>query len=197
MSEHYYTEKPLSKEDITKIEIKLKKDTFNLFSATGLFSKNELDKATQLLIEKAEINNKKILDLGCGYGVVGIALLRDNPELNVTFSDVNERAIKITKKNLDLHKLKGKIIKSNLFEKIEEKYDVILSNPPYAAGREICFKLIEDSYNHLNKNGTLQIVARHNKGGKVLKEKILEVFGNAEDVAKQSGFRIYKGIKQY
>ena len=195
MSEHYYTEKPLSKEEIVKIKIHLKNDSFNLFSAKGLFSKDELDSATKLLIEKAEITGKNILDLGCGYGVVGIALLRDNPELNVTFSDVNERAIKITRKNLDLHKLKGIVVKSNLFENIVESFDSILSNPPYAAGREICFKLIEDSHKHLNKGGTLQIVARHNKGGKVLKEKILEVFGNVEDVAKQSGFRIYMGKK--
>ena len=195
MSEHYYTEKPLSKEEITKIKIHLKQDSFELFSASGLFSKKELDKATALLIERAEIKGKKILDLGCGYGVIGIALLRDNPELDMTFSDINERAIKITKKNLELHKLKGEVIKSNLFENIDEKYDVILSNPPYAAGREICFKLIEDAHTHLNKEGTLQIVARHNKGGKALKEKILEVFGNVEDIAKQSGFRIYKGIK--
>jgi HemK-like putative methylase len=196
MSEHYYTEKPLSKEDITKIKIRLKHDSFELLSAAGLFSKDELDKATQLLIERAEIKGKKILDIGCGYGVIGIALLRDNLELNVTFSDINERAIKITKKNLDLHKLKAEVIKSNLFENIEEKYDHILSNPPYAAGRDVCFKLIEDAHNHLNEEGTLQIVARHNKGGKMFSKKIEEVFGNSKDVAKQSGFRIYQGIKQ-
>ncbi|MFP4567340.1 MAG: class I SAM-dependent methyltransferase [Candidatus Woesearchaeota archaeon] len=195
MTQHYYTEKPLSKEDITKIKIHLKQDNFELYSASGLFSKTELDSATELLIEKAEITGTKILDLGCGYGVVGIALLRDNPELDMTFSDINERAIKITKKNLDKHKLKGKIIKSNLFEKIQDKYDTILSNPPYAAGRDACFKLIEDSHEHLNEGGSLQIVARHNKGGKMFSKKIEEVFGNVEDVAKQSGFRIYKGIK--
>lgn len=194
--DHYYSEKPLSKEDIKKIQIKTKTDFFELFSASGLFSRDELDFATKLLIEKAEIEGKKILDLGCGYGVIGIALLRENPELDVTFSDINERAIKITLKNLEKHKLKAKVKKSNLFEKIEETYDHILSNPPYAAGRDVCFKLIEDAHNYLNKGGTLQIVARHNKGGKTFSDKIEEVFGNSKDIAKQGGFRVYLGTKQ-
>jgi 16S rRNA (guanine1207-N2)-methyltransferase len=194
--EHYYTEKPLSKEEITTIKINLKKDSFDLYSASGLFSKKELDKATQLLIENAVIKENKILDIGCGYGVIGIALLRQNPELDMTFSDINERAIKITRMNLEKHKLKGKIIKSNLFENITEEYNHILSNPPIATGRETCFALIEQSHKHLKKQGSLQIVARHNKGGKILAQKIEEIFGNVSDLAKQGGFRVYIGIKK-
>lgn len=193
--EHYFTEKPTSQEKITKININLKEDSFSIFSATGLFSKQELDKASQLLIERAQIkNNTKILDLGCGYGVIGLALLRKY-DVEAVFSDVNERAVVITKKNLDYLKLKGNVIKSNLFENIKDKFDVIISNPPYAAGREICFSLIEESINYLNPEGTLQIVARHNKGGKTLSEKMFEVFGNVESVAKKSGFRVYLSRK--
>ncbi len=195
MSEHYYTEKPLSKEEITKIEINIKKDSFELYTATGLFSKQELDKATKLLIENVEIKGKKILDLGCGYGVIGISILRKNPDVQVTFTDINERAIKITKKNLEKHKLKGKIIKSNLYENIQDTFDVILSNPPMAAGRETCYELIEKAHKYLNKCGTLQIVARHTKGGKTLSKKMDDVFGEHEVLAKQGGFRIYKAIK--
>lgn len=193
--EHYFTEKPTSQEKITKININLKEDSFSIFSATGLFSKQELDKASQLLIEKAQIkNNTKILDLGCGYGVIGLALLRKY-DVEVVFSDVNERAVVITKKNLDYLKLKGTVIKSDLFENINDKFDAIISNPPYAAGREVCFSLIEESINYLNPEGTLQIVARHNKGGKTLSEKMFEVFGNVESVAKKSGFRVYLSRK--
>ena len=194
--EHYYTEKPLSEENITKINISLKDDSFQLFSASGLFSKQELDKAAHILIQNAIIHGSKVLDLGCGYGVIGIALLRTHPDLNMSFSDINERAIKITNKNLDYLKLKGNVIKSNLFDNIKDKFDVIISNPPYAAGREICFSLIEESINYLNDEGTLQIVARHNKGGKTLSQKMFEVFGNVESIAKKSGFHVYLSRKK-
>ncbi|MGV8169165.1 MAG: class I SAM-dependent methyltransferase [Candidatus Nanoarchaeia archaeon] len=193
MAEHYFSEKQESSNERFLIEIKLKNDSFSLLSSSGLFSKNELDTATKLLIEKAEIKNEegKVLDLGCGYGVVGISVLRKYKKMNVVFSDVNERALELTKENLMRLKLKGKVLKSDLYSKIEEKFDIIISNPPYAAGREVCFKLIEESFEHLEKNGTLQIVARHNKGGKVLSEKMKEVFGNLETTAKSGGFHVY------
>ena len=76
-------------------------------------------------------------------------------------------------------------------EKINENFDIILLNPPQTAGKKLCFKLIEDAKSHLLQNGSLQLVARHNKGGKELSKKMLEVFGNVKDIAKSSGYRIY------
>lgn len=193
--EHYFSEKQTSNDKRLSVNVVLKNDSFKIFSSAGLFSKDELDYATKLLIENAEVKGK-VLDLGCGYGVVGIALLRKKENLDVTFSDINERAVELTSENLRNLSLKGKVVKSDLFENLNCKFDTILSNPPYAAGRELCFKLIEDSYNNLNSGGTLQIVARHNKGGSVLYEKIKEVFGNGEELAKAGGFRVYAGRKK-
>ena len=118
-------------------------------------------------------------------------MLLTNHTLKVTFSDINERAVKITRINLKLHKLKAEVVQSDRFENIKEKYNTILLNPPQTAGKELCFRLIEDSKKHLNKNGTLQVVARHNKGGKELSKKMKEVFGNIIEIAKGSGYRIY------
>ncbi len=193
---HYYSEEQTSPLDLRTIPIKLKHDQFELYNASGLFSKDRLDNGTKLLIQESELPTKRsVLDLGCGNGVVGIALLRKNPKLTVTFSDTNIRALDITKKNLKLHKFNALVVQSSLFEKIPEYFDVILSNPPYAAGRALCYQLIEESYTHLISGGTLQLVARHNKGGSMLGKKIKEVFGNMTEVGKQSGFRIYLGRK--
>ncbi len=196
---HYYDENQESQDKRFLIEIKLKDDSFKLTSSSGIFSKDELDDATKLLIERAQIDktSKTILDLGCGYGVVGIALLRRNSSrINVTFSDINERAVDLTRENLKELKLIGKVVKSNLFTHLEDYFDTILTNPPYAAGREVCYKLIEDSFTHLNKDGTLQIVARHNKGGSMLMKKMQEVFGNETTIAKSKGFHVYLSRKK-
>lgn len=192
---HYYSEKQQSSSKQFMISIKHKHDQFELISAHGVFSKKKLDLGSKLLIEKCVVKkNQKVLDLGCGIGVIGISILRLTT-VDMTFSDVNERALSIVNKNLKKHSLKGNIIKSNVFESIEDKFDVILSNPPYAAGRKLCFEIISQSFNNLKEDGSLQLVARHNKGGKVLGEKIEEVFGNLEILGKGSGFRVYCGKK--
>jgi len=197
-AEHYYTEKPSSRLIIGEIEINAREQNFNILTASGLFSFKRMDKGTKLLINKAVIKPKwKILDLGCGYGAVGITLKKAFPSVDVVFSDINERAVNITKKNLKKLKLKGKAIKSSIFENIDEKdFDTILINPPQTAGKKICFKMFEDSIKYLKKGGLLQIVARHNKGGKDLSKKMKEVFGNMKDIAKKAGYRIYVSEKE-
>ncbi|MCF7871542.1 methyltransferase [Candidatus Woesearchaeota archaeon] len=190
--DHYFSENPTSDLKKFKINVFLKEDSFSLWSASGLFSRDELDFASKLLIENAVISDfSKVLDLGCGCGVIGISLIRKFSDLNVFFSDVNLRAISVTAENLKLLKLKGKVVQSDLFEKINDKFDVIISNPPIAAGRRVCFKLIEDSKNYLVKGGNLQLVARHNKGGFTLEKKMEDVFGNVKCLVKKGGFRVY------
>ena len=195
--EHYYTKKPKSTEITQIIQIKTKKDEFELETNSGLFSKNKLDKGSQVLIENMDLTNShKVLDIGCGYGTIGISILREKPETELTMIDVNERAIKQTIRNLKKLNLKAKVKQSNLYEKIKDKYDLIISNPPISAGRKLNNELIIKSKEYLNKNGSIQIVCKHRKGGEYLQGKIEEVFGNCEILAKKSGYRVYKGTKK-
>jgi len=190
---HYYSKKQTSQLNLKKINIKLKKMQFELYSGSGVFSKDRLDKGSKLLIENAVIEpGSSILDLGCGIGVIGISLRLMYPRIKVKMIDINNRAIKLCRKNIKLHNLnKIDVVNSNLYEKIDEKFDTILVNPPQTAGRDICFNIIEQAPKYLKKNGSLQLVARHNKGGKVLEKRMLKVFGNSEQTAKGSGFRVY------
>ncbi len=192
MAEHYFTRSPKSDLRLFKLKAVLRNKEITFYTASGLFSIKGVDRGSELLINKCTIkDNWKILDLGCGYGIIGLSLLLTNPTLKLTFSDINERAVKITNMNLILHNLKADVIQSNCFENIKEKFDSILLNPPQTAGKQLCFKLIEDSKKYLNKKGLLQIAARHNKGGKDLSKKMKEVFNNVKETYKASGYRIY------
>lgn len=194
--EHYFSKKQTSELNEKEIEITCFGEQFTLISGSGIFSKNKFDSASRLLTENARIKNgSRVLDIGCGYGVVGICLLKRFPDINMVFSDINKRALFLTKKNLKKLGLTGFVKESFLFEKIKDKFDAILSNPPMAAGRDVCYQLISGAYNFLNITGTLQIVARKNKGGAMLAKKMKDTFGNVEDIARKSGFHVYLSTK--
>lgn len=188
--EHYFSEKQSSEFKIKKIKVHAKNIEFELYSGSGVFSKDLLDAGSRLLIEKAMVKGK-VLDLGCGYGVVGIAVKKLNPMLDVTLSDINERAIELAKLNAKKHNLNIAVIKSDIFSNIDEKFDTILLNPPQTAGKEICFRMIKESSHHLKKYGFIELVARHNKGGSTYMKYMQEIFGNVNDIAKAGGYRIY------
>jgi 16S rRNA G1207 methylase RsmC len=194
---HYYSEKQSSNLNLKKIKIKLKDIEYELFTGSGVFSKNKLDFGSKLLIENSIIEkNWKIIDLGCGIGVIGISIKLIYPSVNILMTDINNRAVMLAKKNIKLNNLTGiKVKKSDLFENIKKKYDSILINPPQTAGKSICFKMIKQSFNHLNKQGLLQLVARHNKGGISLSNKMKQVFGNVKVRVKKSGYRVYVSKK--
>ena len=193
---HYFSEKQDSELRARTITVRLKRISFKLHSGAGIFSKGKLDKGTALLINYCEINQQqRMLDIGCGYGVVGIAMKLMHSDSEVVMSDVNERAIMLAKRNVKLNDVDIKVVKSNLYEKLD-KFDVILSNPPQSVGKKVCFSIIEEAFSHLNLGGSLQLVARHNKGGKQLMEHMQDVFGNVSVTKRGSGYRVYKAQRK-
>jgi len=191
--EHYYSEKQKSFLKIKKIRQKIRNVEFEFFTASGVFSKDRIDKGTLALAENMIVNkNEKVLDIGCGIGVLGIVAAKLF-SADVVMSDINKRAVMLARKNVKLNNVKTDVYQGNLYEPIKQHdFDVILSNPPQTAGKELCFQLIEKSKDYLKNNGSLQLVARHNKGGKTLSEKMTEVFNNVEIISKKSGYWVYR-----
>jgi 16S rRNA G1207 methylase RsmC len=113
--------------------------------------------------------------------------------------DVNERALRLAKQNCEENDVECEVLKSNIFSNPEfkdKKFEVILTNPPFSAGKNVCIDMIKQSFEHLNTNGLLQLVAPHNKGGESLKKVMLEVFGNVGELAKKRGYRVYISIRK-
>jgi 16S rRNA (guanine1207-N2)-methyltransferase len=190
--EHYFSQKQSSKLSVKQFEINILNKNFYFLSPNGVFSFGRLDNGSKLLINKSIIPEGKILDLGCGYGAIGIIIAKIyGSKVKVFLSDINERAIKFTIKNAKKNEVDVNIIKSDSFENINGKFNSILFNPPQHAGKKLCFSMIKESKNYLEKDGTLQIVARHNKGGKDLQKYMENIFGNCNHIAIKSGFRIY------
>lgn len=176
-----------------RITFTARQRTFTAVTGSGVFSKDGLDNATKLLLEAADLRgDERVLDLGCGWGPIGLVLRSCHPRLPLVMSDVNLRAVSLARRNVPDADVRA----SDGFARIPERFDVILTNPPYAAGRETCYRLLEESYDHLEEGGSLLVVARHQKGGKMLERRMKDLFGCVETVKKGGGFRVYRGTRQ-
>lgn len=167
---------------------------FHAHGSSDVFSKDSLDTGTRVLVEHMIVQSKqRVLDLGCGWGPVGLVVKSTWPDVELVMSDINPKAVSLSKKNLSSDEVV--FVVSDGFEHIEGAFDIILLNPPYAAGRQVCYRLIDESFEHLQTHGKLHVVARHQKGGAMLLKHMEELFSTCETIAKKGGFRVYVGTK--
>lgn len=199
--EHYFTNNPNTKEEFYKVECIINGDKFSFTTNNSVFSKKNLDFGSRVLIEivLSEMDNAKgrFLDIGCGYGPVGIIIGKNNPELEITFADVNNRALSLTKDNINRNNIKNKteVIESSVYDNIDKTYDYILTNPPIRAGKKIVHRILEESTNHLNEGGVIYAVIQKKQGAPSAKAKLTEVYGNCEVIKKNAGYYILKSVK--
>ena len=121
------------------------------------------------------------------------------PKLDIVMTDINERAVKLAKENAALNNVGVEILKSDIYSnpKLHNmQFDIILTNPPFSAGKDLCKEFIRQGHDHLSIGGIFQLVAPHNKGGESLKKYMLEIFGNSGELAKKSGYRVYISIRK-
>ena len=172
---------------------------FSLESDNGVFSKNELDKGSELLIQELlPINlGENILDIGCGIGVIGLTLAYFTPSLKVCLTDVNTRALSLCDANAKSLKLSQRvtILQSDIYEKIEGKFTSIVSNPPIRAGKKVTYEIYKGALDHLIDSGSLYIVIRKNQGAKSVMSYLEELFGNVALLAREKGYYVLKATK--
>jgi 16S rRNA (guanine1207-N2)-methyltransferase len=167
--------------------------TFKFITASGVFSKRRIDLGTRLLVESTPpINKGFLLDIGCGYGVIGITLATLNPNIDVIMTDINERAIWLTKRNVKLNDVKNvEVRQGNLYEAVNDlTFKYILSNPPISSGIETVKIIIQEAFKYLEKNGFLYVVLKSKISKKRMQNIFEQSFGNVNVLAKKSGYRV-------
>ena len=191
---HYYSREPASRERRFVIRDRVRGFRIELVSASGVFSARRIDRGTRLLVESMIVEDGwTILDLGCGYGIVGIVAAKLAPRGVVYMVDINRRAVELAKLNARINGVRNvEVLWGDLYEPVAGiVFDAVVSNPPQAAGRGVLRRIVRGARACLRPGGLLQLVARHAKGGARLMEEMEETFGNVEVVAKRGGFRVY------
>ena len=188
---HYFTNEKLdSKEELVNVNIK--ETHLKFYTDKGVFSKQGLDFGTRTLLEAIDFVEGSVLDLGCGYGPIGIYLKKVfNVEMDMI--DINERSLKLAIKNAKLNKVDINAFISDGYEKINQKYDFIISNPPIRVGKEKLISLLVGAKDHLKKDGALIIVINKNQGAKSMAE-FLSQFYSVNILEKNKGFYVIKAL---
>ena len=195
---HYFVNDDNVKSDKRKLLFNFNNRSFCFFSDNGVFSKNEIDEGSEFLLDTYIKFGKKgaVLDVGAGVGVLGITISVLN-DCDVCMLEINKRAVDLCEQNISLNKaLRCKVYESDVYEKAQDKYDVVISNPPIRAGKKIVFEILEKAKDYLNDNGELWVVIRKNQGADSAKKKMYDVFGNCENIKKNKGFYILKSVKE-
>ena len=195
MSKMYYAEMPDAAHDIHDLNVALLGQGVHFYTDAGVFSKKMVDYGSQVLLNALDLERgKNLLDVGCGYGPLGISLAKVQG-VQSTMIDINSRAIDLAKKNAERNGVVAHIFQSNIYENVSEKFDYIISNPPIRAGKKVVHEIIEGAFDHLNQGGSLTIVIQKKQGAPSAKVKMENVFGNAEIIRKDKGYYILRSEK--
>lgn len=196
MKEHYFSKSPQSKSSPKTWEFKLRNHVYQFTSDIGVFSKNSIDFGTRLLIESyvdPEVEGS-LLDLGCGYGPIGISLSGDR---SIVMVDINERAVQLAKKNVEMNAIENaEVIQSDGFEKIKDQsFAVVVTNPPIRTGKDKVYELFQEANHCLVENGELWVVIQKKQGAPSAKKELERMFSVVETVNRKKGFHIFRAVK--
>ncbi|MGE5638183.1 MAG: class I SAM-dependent methyltransferase [Chloroflexota bacterium] len=199
LSEHYYSTKPVSEAKRGLIQTHLHSKFFEFVTASSVFSKKQVDAGTKLLIDSMILpTHGRVLDVGCGYGAVGITAASLKPTLQIILTDVNMRAVRLAQENVEKNRITNAEVRwGYLYEPVEGlTFNCILSNPPVSAGMAIVKAIITEATNVMVRKATLQMVVKSKIGAKTLPTVFNESFGNCTILARKSGYRVFIAEKQ-
>ncbi|MBD7983693.1 class I SAM-dependent methyltransferase [Sporosarcina sp. Sa2YVA2] len=199
MTEHYYSKNPSVKSDPKEWQAVIRDVRLRFKTDAGVFSKGEVDFGSRLLAESfvlPEVDGD-LLDVGCGYGPIGLSIAASFPDRTVHMVDVNERALSLSKENASLNGIGNVSIYPSdaLSDVVAKDFASILTNPPIRAGKETVFKIYDGAFLKLATGGELWIVIQKKQGAPSTMAHLEALFGNVETIVKKKGYYILKAQK--
>lgn len=196
MTKMYFAENPDAEHDIHELKVQLLGQKMTFLTDAGVFSKKMIDYGSQALLKCLDFHKQEsVLDVGCGYGTLGLTLVKAK-EVEATLVDINQRALDLARQNADRNQVLATIFQSNIYQNVEGRFHHIISNPPIRAGKQVVHEVIAGSYAHLLDGGDLTIVIQKKQGAPSAKAKMEEVFGNCEILKKDKGYYILRSRKE-
>ena len=194
---HYFTDNRSLKENRKVHAFRFSGHLLHFTTDNGVFSKSGVDFGTQVLLEEAvkEDLNGRVLDLGCGYGVIGICVKTQFPSCEVVCADVNPRAAELAEINCRQNEADCTVLVSDGFSGIDGMFDAVITNPPIRTGKKIIYRMFEEALARLNQGGIFLAVIRKQQGAESAVRKLEEIFGNCNVVRKEKGYWILRCIR--
>ena len=197
MNDHYYTRDPQSASRPAECEWNYRGIDLRFTTDAGVFSRGEVDTGTKVLLEALpEEMGGEILDLGCGWGVIGISIARKWPAAKVTMADVNTRALDLSRENAKRNRAEVICTESDGMAAFEGKaFDAVVTNPPIRAGKQVIYKMFADAAECLKPGGALYLVIRKQQGAESCLKYLQTVFPQVEKLDRSGGFWVLKAGK--
>jgi 16S rRNA (guanine1207-N2)-methyltransferase len=195
---HYFTNKPETPHDEKLLTTTLRGQEFSFYTDSGVFSKDAVDFGSRTLTDTMAISEgASVLDMGCGWGPVGIAAARLNPSGTVLLVDVNTRALALAERNIIINKVpNATTLVSDVYANLESRmFDTILTNPPIRAGKSVVHSIFTGAVEHLNPGGSLWVVIQKKQGAPSAEKRLNELFSKVHIRARNKGYYIFEAVK--
>ena len=192
MADHYYTENPASAHDERRVAVRALGQALTFTTDAGVFSRDGLDRGTEVLLNALPPLSGRVLDLGCGWGAVGVALGKANPALEIVMTDVNARAAELSRRNARDNGVTATVVQGDGFEAVTGRFDAIVTNPPIRAGKAVIYGLFERARNYLSPGGALYIVIRKQQGAPSALKFLKERYASVEILDREAGFWVLR-----
>lgn len=193
VNDQYYTADPTSESNPTPCAFPYRGYGLNFMTDAGVFSKGELDVGSRLLLDALPTLSGDVLDIGCGWGAIGVAIAKANKQSRVTMVDVNRRALRLCQENCTRNGVTAEVLESDgMTEVLGRKFDAIVTNPPIRAGKQVIYKMFADAAVSLKKGGALYLVIRKQQGAESCVKYLKTLFNEVEKLDKSGGFWVLK-----